>query len=754
MLIFISAFSLIFIFALLIFKVIDFGDEAAVRAARRAFQERSIGPNTAGGYKNKCDHFSAWMKTNYPLLMNGPEKEGYTFDWEKIVAEPEEGKNSFAALLFEAYVMSIKRRRGNLDIPYSKETITGYRSAIQKLCIKCGYTFPRDWTPYTKIVIATVARVYAQNKKSGVVEDKSKIPLSFAQYYKLCRLLHLEGKAEHKELLAFTQLQWNVGCRSESIESMKLSHFKNFDDSLQVKLWVTKTKQKGEDTQPRYLYFNPVGEEKPGFDTRFIDLGLGLASYLATHHDRKFDDRLFYDGAAAVLRKRLKKFLRKNATVIGIDAADVEKLNFHSLRKGVGTHCSSGSIGGPSMVSIAIRMGHNIGIQGTYLQFEHAGDQFVGRISAGFDLNAPSYDTLPPAFETVPGDVHDVSRRVFGRATAEITREGIQQRLLANLIYHAAWLQETLPPCDPLRQNHLFANPRTLRRLLPTVKIGAGAMMATGIPPHVPVVKELRRQVAVLEQIQDNLVAKMTELFNQKFAELAEMSGSISRHELLTTLSQAQASSIATIREEIREEFRANREANRAAAPLNARTSASVNGLGPAPPGKWHAWPPRQDQTQGSWQRLPIDYKMPVVGLKTGLRLWILGNEAQGIGALRKIGSGYKETVTAAFNHKVEETNFYEWQACMIYLVNLGKMKWVSEKNEEFPASPSEDNVSDMWDLIKGCTGIPDKTPKGRTRNIGAVTVLTATRLLKDEGKIRRTRKRRRETRLSIANIV
>ena len=145
---------------------------------------------------------------------------------------------------------------------------------------------------------------------------------------------------------------------------------------------------------------------------------------------------------------------------------------------------------------------------------------------------------------------------------------------------------------------------------------------------------------------------------------------------------------------------------------------------------------------------------MPVVGLKTGLRLWILGNEAQGIGALRKIGSGYKETVTAAFNHKVEETNFYEWQACMIYLVNLGKMKWVSEKNEEFPASPSEDNVSDMWDLIKGCTGIPDKTPKGRTRNIGAVTVLTATRLLKDEGKIRRTRKRRRETRLSIANIV
>ena len=39
----------------------------------------------------------------------------------------------------------------------------------------------------------------------GNVEDKSKIPFSFNQYYHLCRLLHLEGDAEHKELLAFIQ---------------------------------------------------------------------------------------------------------------------------------------------------------------------------------------------------------------------------------------------------------------------------------------------------------------------------------------------------------------------------------------------------------------------------------------------------------------------------------------------------------------------------------------------------------------------
>ena len=232
----------------------------------------------------------------------------------------------------------------------------------------------------------------------------------------------------------------------------------------------------------------------------------------------------------------------------------------------------------------------------------------------------------------------------------------------------------------------------------------------------------------------------MEEILDNKFAELSEMSGTISRHELLTTLAEAQKNSIQTIREE----FAANREANRAAIPANATSIAAPEELGPSPPGKWHAWAPSEDQPQGSWQRLPLNYKVPVVPLKTGLRLWLLGNEAQHIGALCNIGTGYRETVTSAFSIKAEETKFYEWQAIMNYLVNLGKTKWASEKGDAFPTSPSEDDVDDMWDLIKECTGIPSTSPKGRERNIGTLTVLTATRLLKDGGTILRTRKRRR----------
>ena len=733
----------------------------AHNAARRALQTNGLTSGTAGGYRGMVTHFSDWMKENYPVLMDGPEREGFTFDWEAFVAPADGGHVSLSCGIFEAFVASIKRRRGDAAVPLSDRTMLGYRSALIKLCNKCGYCFPPDFAPYTRNVLATVARVYARAKKQGIVEDTSKVPLSFDQYYHLCRLLHQAGDIESKELLCFIQAQWNITCRAETIETLKLAHFKAFDDSLQVVLYVTKTKQKGEDLQPRYMYFNPIGvsPDRPGYDTRYIDFGLGLASYFMSQHDRRSNTNLFYKGAAKNLRKRLKKFLRANYEAIGIDKEDVDKINFHSLRKGAGTHATSGSIGGPSMVSIAIRMQHNVGVQGTYLQFEHAGDQFVGRVVAGFDLQSPTYDTLPPDFSLLPDDINDISKRVFGRATTEILRVGIIRRLLANVIYHAAWLKETLSEHDPLHQNHLFENPRTLRRLSPEVRLGgAGVMQATGIPPHIPIMRELRGQITALNEYKESLLTRMEELFDSKFAENAASSGSLSRGEVTQILRDAETRTIETIKSTMLAEFASNRSIT-----TNQAPETPPDGLGPAPPGRWHVWPPTSDRPQGSWQRLPENYRLPCVGLKIGLKLWLRGNQAQNIGPLQSIGSGYRETVTAAFSLKKEETKFYEWQAVMIHLSNLAKSKWSTEMmNREFPRTPSEDDVLDMWDIIKEDTGIPSETPKGRVRNISSLSIMTASRLLKDMGKIKITKRTRqlsrvmtrRSTRLRTENTI
>ena len=391
MFIFISVATAFAIFTLITWKA-GLVLNAEQERARRAFGDNSIGSGTAGGYKNKCRHIAEWCKAEFPDLMTGPEKEGFTFDWVKICAAADEGQTSLASRLFESFASSIKRRSGDLSIPYSKSSMLGYRSAFKKLCGKCGYSLPSDWVDFTKGVLKTVGKIYTRKKAEGIVEDQAKIPLSFYQYYEICKYLWHQGDIESKALLCFAQAQWNITCRADNIERLRITHMKTFDDSVQVILYITKTGQEGEHAEPRYIYFNPLGieEDTPGLDTRYIDFGLGLSSYFLTHHDRRSETELFYPGAAQTLRARLKVILEENHELFGIDKEDVKRINFHSLRKGAGTHCTSGSIAGPSAISVGIRMQHSMSTQGTYLQFEHAGDQFVGRTLAGFNQNSVS----------------------------------------------------------------------------------------------------------------------------------------------------------------------------------------------------------------------------------------------------------------------------------------------------------------------------------------------------------------------------
>ena len=70
---------------------------------------------------------------------------------------------------------------------------------------------------------------------------------------------------------------------------------------------------------------------------------------------------------------------------LGISPGD---LGSHSARKGSSSHASSGTTVSPPMVSICLRamwsMGH---VKERYLQFEKAGDQYLGRVVCGLDVN-------------------------------------------------------------------------------------------------------------------------------------------------------------------------------------------------------------------------------------------------------------------------------------------------------------------------------------------------------------------------------
>ena len=89
----------------------------------------------------------------------------------------------------------------------------------------------------------------------------------------------------------------------------------------------------------------------------------------------------------------------------------IEDIGVHSIRKGAATYVSSGSTCAPPQVATNIRAGWTMGaIQDTYLRYESAGDQYVGRAVSGLPIHSAKFGVLPPEIEF---DCHldDVSQK-------------------------------------------------------------------------------------------------------------------------------------------------------------------------------------------------------------------------------------------------------------------------------------------------------------------------------------------------------
>lgn len=82
---------------------------------------------------------------------------------------------------------------------------------------------------------------------------------------------------------------------------------------------------------------------------------------------------------------------------LGISPGD---LGSHSARKGASSHACSGSTVSPPMVSICLRVMWSMGhVKERYLQYEKAGDQYLGRVVCGLDVNTVDFAVSPPFFE-------------------------------------------------------------------------------------------------------------------------------------------------------------------------------------------------------------------------------------------------------------------------------------------------------------------------------------------------------------------
>ncbi len=94
-------------------------------------------------------------------------------------------------------------------------------------------------------------------------------------------------------------------------------------------------------------------------------------------------------------------------------------LGLHLARKGASSHACSGSIVLPPMVSICLHamwsMGHD---KERYLQYEKAGNQYLGREVCGLDVNSVKFAVSPPYFKfdcTRQGDTGQGDTRQGGQ---------------------------------------------------------------------------------------------------------------------------------------------------------------------------------------------------------------------------------------------------------------------------------------------------------------------------------------------------
>jgi hypothetical protein len=93
--------------------------------------------------------------------------------------------------------------------------------------------------------------------------------------------------------------------------------------------------------------------------------------------------------------------LKKHETEINEMGYDISEIGVHSsIRKGATTYISSGTTAAPSSMSVNLRGGWSMGsaVRDVYMLYEKAGDQYIGRLTAGLPVLSEQFAVSNPAF--------------------------------------------------------------------------------------------------------------------------------------------------------------------------------------------------------------------------------------------------------------------------------------------------------------------------------------------------------------------
>jgi len=333
----------------------------------------------------------------------------------------------------------------------------------------------------------------------GKVKE-GKDPLPFKMYTMMAK--HLLHSVEKEFVFArcFLTVCWNLMCRAGNMSSVCYSHMDWCADALQIYFAHMKNDQCGENSKdPRHIYANPLQPEICPI------LSLGMY-WLVFGFDSNPESKHLFPGSNQYerFRKQMQKLLKFQEMLDTIDVMGVKKNDFgtHSIRKGALTYCSGGSTCAPSATAICLRGGWSLpGVQGTYIKYEAAGDQFVGRTASGLPVQNAEFAVLPPEFTCSSAEIASYVKKYFPSIPHHLKEVG--NFTLASVVYQSQFLIDELPPNHPIFSTQLFIDVEELETMRENVRctvpgINVSDARVTGVPPHVATlchIKALTRQI-------------------------------------------------------------------------------------------------------------------------------------------------------------------------------------------------------------------------------------------------------------------
>jgi hypothetical protein len=364
-------------------------------------------------------------------------------------------------------------------VNYSYSAMNGMKSGILWGLGKQGIVLTQSEKLEMKGYFVGLRKRGQREKQSGERKmEEGKMPLPFEVYSALAKYFWQESMFFEA---AYMILTWNLGCRTNNTEGIRMCHLHWLGDALRIEFAITKSNQKGERVEDRLLFANPL---QP-----WICPVLALGAFLSTSSTEvEPSDRLFFGGDQG--GRFLKSFKRAftiphMAEMILGYGLTVDDLGAHSLRKGAGTFMSTGSTASPSYASICIRMSWSLGnTQERYLHYNHAADGYCGRILSGLPQTSVNFAVLPPH------PLHplscEVTKLVFPMSVKCVGVERVRQMCICSLVYHQKWLVSVLPSTSSLAYSFLFCNFSKIADCFTLMSgLTSPVMSPCGVPPHI-----------------------------------------------------------------------------------------------------------------------------------------------------------------------------------------------------------------------------------------------------------------------------